>query len=205
MNDAQAITRLKRGDISGLEWLVRAYQAQAQRIAFLIVHDQKIGEDIVQSAFIKAYERIHQFDSHRSFAPWFFKIVSNDAIKAINHHKNRVSLEAEELDDQAPIDWLSASLSLPEVLLEQTETSEELWGLLQKLSPGQRAVLVLRYYADYTSIEIANDLDISPGTVRWRVHAALKRLRGLMKFSEGSRTLNPLGSKNRSGEKEREV
>jgi RNA polymerase sigma-70 factor, ECF subfamily len=57
MEESQAIARLKRGDIGGLEVLVRKYQAQATRTAFLIVRDRALAEDIVQAAFVRAYER----------------------------------------------------------------------------------------------------------------------------------------------------
>jgi len=67
MEEQEAIARLKRGDISGLEALVRKYQVQAVRAAYLITHDRGLAEDIVQAAFLRAYERIGQFDAGRPF------------------------------------------------------------------------------------------------------------------------------------------
>lgn len=69
MEESEAITRLKRGDISGLEMLVKRYQVQALEAAYLITRDYHMAEDIVQSAFLRAYERIGQFDSDRPFGP----------------------------------------------------------------------------------------------------------------------------------------
>ena len=82
MEEQKAIARLKRGDISGLEALVRKYQVQAVRAAYLIIRDRALAEDIVQAAFLRAYERIGQFDAGRPFGPWFLRSVVNDAVKA---------------------------------------------------------------------------------------------------------------------------
>jgi RNA polymerase sigma-70 factor (ECF subfamily) len=203
MTEKKAIARLKDGDIGGLEWLVRAHQTKALRTAFLIVHDLKLAEDIVQTAFIKVYERIQQFDSRRPFAPWFYKVVFNDAIKAVRKQKDTVSLETDDPKSTTTSDWLSTDLSLPEEQYEQFETSEELWLIRQQLPPEQRAVLVLLYYAGLTRVEIADDLQIPQGTVRWRLHAALKRLRGLINISK-DRTIKSLSFNHGSHVKERE-
>lgn len=82
MDDQTAITRIKQGDLNGLESLVERYQARAVHAAYLIVFDQALAEDIVQTAFVKVAERIHQFDETRPFEPWFYRIAVDDAIKA---------------------------------------------------------------------------------------------------------------------------
>ena len=63
MEEQEAIARLKRGDVGGLEVLVRGHQVRAVRTVFLITRDRALAEDIVQAAFLRAYERIGQFDS----------------------------------------------------------------------------------------------------------------------------------------------
>jgi RNA polymerase sigma-70 factor (ECF subfamily) len=71
MDERGAIERLQNGDVSGLELLVRRYQVRAVRTAYLVTRDQSLAEDVVQAAFVKAYERIGQFEARRSFGPWF--------------------------------------------------------------------------------------------------------------------------------------
>ena len=93
MDDTEAIARLRRGDIGGLEWLVRRYQVQALRTAYLIVRDHALAEDLVQTAFVRAYERIGQFDPARPFAPWFLRSVANDALKAAQRRERSVPLD----------------------------------------------------------------------------------------------------------------
>ena len=89
MEEREAIERLKRGDIGGLEALVKRHQVEAIRAAYLIVRDRALAEDIVQGAFLRAYERIGRFDADRPFGPWFMKVVANDALKAARKREQR--------------------------------------------------------------------------------------------------------------------
>src|SRR5258708_24068750 len=82
MEGRRTVGRLQRGDVGGLEFLVGQYQVRAMRTAYLITHDSSLAQDIVQAAFVKAYERIGQFDPNRPFGPWFLRSVLHDAIKA---------------------------------------------------------------------------------------------------------------------------
>ena len=87
MNDAQA------SNPGGLEHLVRAYQAQAVRAAFLVIHDRAAAEDVVSSAFLRLCDRAEQFDTTRPFAPWFMRIVVNDAVKSARQRERMVSID----------------------------------------------------------------------------------------------------------------
>ena len=176
MQDGDAIARLQRGDISGLEHLVHRYQATALQAAFLITRDYALAEDIVQAAFLRAYERIGQFDTRRPFGPWFLRSVVNDALMAVTRHRH-VSLDAQMAE--RPQQFASRDPA-PDVLLEAAETKEAIWAALEQLSPGQRAAIVLRYYADQSDAEMAAALDCPPGTVRRRLHDARHRLRQLL-------------------------
>ena len=180
MDEQQAIALLKSGNISGLEFLVRTYQVEAIRTAFLIVRDHATAEDIVQSAYVRVYERIEQFDQTRSFRPYFLRVVANAAIKRARQQSRTVSLEAEDADSVGFLDALAGEDPSPEELLERTETETEVAALLAQLPPEQRAVIVLTHYAGLTSAEIADRLEIPAGTVRWRLHAARRFLRSVV-------------------------
>jgi RNA polymerase sigma-70 factor (ECF subfamily) len=82
VDERETIDRLKDGDIGGLEELVLRHQVRAIRTAYLITGSRELAEDVVQSAFLRAYERIGQFDSDRPFSPWILRSVVNDAVKA---------------------------------------------------------------------------------------------------------------------------
>lgn len=181
MDEREAIARLQRGDIQGLEALVMRYQTEATRVAQLITRDRALAEDVVQNAFVRVYERIEQFDTTRPFAPWFFRIVSNDAIKAARRSSRNVAFsgrhsgELNQLPDAAP---------RPDEILDTLEQFASVTAALEQLSPEQRAVIVLRYYVGLNDREVALRLDSPSGTVRWRLHAARKRLRQLLHHSD---------------------
>ncbi|HSB03356.1 MAG TPA: sigma factor, partial [Anaerolineales bacterium] len=98
MEDRIAISRIKQGDLNGLEVLVNRYQVRAVQAAYLILYDRALAEDVAQTAFVKVAEKAYQFDEQRPFAPWFFRIVVNDAIKAAKRLKHSISLD-EQLDE----------------------------------------------------------------------------------------------------------
>lgn len=170
-----SIARLKEGDIGALAVLVEMYQLRAIRTAYLIVRDRPLAEDITQSAFIRAYERIGQFDPEAPFGPWFLRSVANDAIKAVERARRTLPL-AEDGDD-APSIVLVDPAAGPAALLEQAEDASAVWVLLGRLPARQRAVIVLRYFVGLTDVEIADHLDVPRATVRWRLFAARDQLR----------------------------
>ena len=179
MDEKQAVTRLKHGDLAGLEVLVQLYQLQALRAACLIAGDRALAEDIVQTAFIRASERIGQFDSRRPFGPWFLRSVVNDAIKAAQRQKKLVSLDAGGEEWTVPGDGsidLTDPAPLPEEQLETRETSQAVWRALGQLPPGQRAAIVLRYYLGMSEAEMTEELRSPAGTVKWWLYAARQRL-----------------------------
>jgi RNA polymerase sigma-70 factor (ECF subfamily) len=171
-----SIARLKEGDIGGLAALVETYQLQAIRTAYLIVRDRPLAEDITQSAFIRAYERIAQFDSNKSFGPWFLRSVANDAIKAVERAYRTQSLDV-DVEDGTPATVLLDQAAGPEALLEQAEDASAVWALLGRLPARQRAAMVLRYFDGLSDLEIADQLDTPAATVRWRLFAARAKLR----------------------------
>ncbi len=181
MEEQEAIARIKRGDIGGLESLVRRYQVQAVRAAYLIVRDRETAEDIVQSAFLRVYERIHQFDAGRPFGPWFLRSVVNDAVKAATRRQRQVPLEVGSESEEASLaDLLADPNPGPADLVEAAETRQAVLAALDRLPPAQRAAIVLRYYLGLSEAEMADELACPPGTVKWRLHAARKRLRSLL-------------------------
>jgi RNA polymerase sigma-70 factor (ECF subfamily) len=182
MTEAEAIAALRKGDIAGLEYLVRRYQVRAVRAAYLITRDLGIAQEVVQEAFLRVNERIHQFDPQRPFAPWFFRIVTNDARKAAQRGRRIVSLERPNEDGTASLwDILPDSRSGPSEQVASAQLRQEVWEALGQLSPKQRAAVVLRYFLDMGEAEMAVKLSIAPGTVKWHLHTARERLRTLLR------------------------
>jgi RNA polymerase sigma-70 factor (ECF subfamily) len=172
-----ALRRLKAGDIEGLAVLVRAYQVEAARVAYLITRDKALADDVTQEAFLRVYRHIQNYDESRPFAPYLMRIVANTAVEAV---KRRQRVNHREVDVEFSDDALTDSLPHPETELESSELQQAIWEALESLSPEQRAVVVLRYYADYSEREVAAALNIPSGTVSWRLHNAKRRLRAIL-------------------------
>ena len=181
MKDQDAISHLKQGDLNGLGTLVRRYQAKAVQAAYAIVFDRALAEDVVQTAFVRAAERIEQFDDERPFAPWFFRIVVNDALKLAKKQKRDLSLE-EQLDQPTArlAQWLTDPGLQPDQVMEQKETRQIILKAIRSLPPGQRAAIVMRYYLDMSMSETSAETGRPLSTIKWWLRDGRRRLRGLV-------------------------
>jgi RNA polymerase sigma-70 factor (ECF subfamily) len=186
MDDRLAISRIKQGDLNGLDTLVNRYQAQAVHAAFLVVYDRALAEDIAQSAFVKVVERIHQFDEERPFAPWFFRIVLNDSLKAAGRQKQIVSLDqtTDDITRKLAV-WLTDPAPLPWRLVEQKETEQLILKAIQSLPPEQRAVVVMRYFLEMSEADLSTEMGRPLSTIKWWLREARKRLRQRIGSSHG--------------------
>ncbi len=182
MEDRTAISQLKQGNLNGLETLVNRYQVKAVHAAYLITRERASAEDAAQSAFVKAAERIHQFDEERAFPPWFFRIVVNDALKLARRMKRQTSLD--DLDEDAAT--LSAllvdSAPQPEQTLEAKQIREHIMQAIQSLPPEQRAVVVMRYYLDMSEADMSAKMERPLSSIKWWLRDARKRLGELLAY-----------------------
>jgi len=173
----QAIRRLKRGDIGGLECLIARYQGKALRTAFLITHDELMAEDVVQDVFLRFYQRADCFDESRPFEPYFMRSVVNAALNLVEREKKGRSFADEDTSELEELLEQAASVE------EQVEFNTLKWQIseaLAKLHPHQRAVIIQRYYLEMSEKEMSETLDSPPGTVKWLLNAARTRLRSLL-------------------------
>lgn len=191
MEERGALDRLKSGDISGLETLVRRHHARAVGAAYLITRDKALAEDIAQDAFVRAYERIIQFDANRPFAPWFMKIVVNDAIKAASRRERMVSREVGGADEA--LARLADPGKGPHEQAEAAEVRRRVWRALEELPPVQRAAIVQRYYLGMSEAEMSEGGESPRGTIKRRLHDARKSLAKLLRpqFRAGEQPGSP--------------
>jgi len=176
-DESAAIALLRQKDVKGLETLVRRYQLRALRMAFLIVGDRDVAEDIVADAFVVTFERIQQYDSQRPFAPWFHRIVVNLALKWLRQDRRYASWEA--------VEERYSDAFQPDDVAIHNESRQAIEAALFRLPAEQRVAIVLRFYMDLEEREIANLLNVPLGTVKWRLRRARKTLRGMLHRLEG--------------------
>lgn len=178
MDEVQAIQRLKKGELAGLEILVACYQLKAVRTAYLITGDPDLAEDIVQDAFIKLIRSIGGFDAARPFEPWFLRSVTNAALKEIQKSTRHVQVD-EDIDENILTKLVEQDESV-EAQVESREVQNQLWDAMKTLSPRQRAVIVQRYYLGMSETEMAQDAHSAAGTIKWLLNAGRERLRSLL-------------------------
>lgn len=155
--------------------LERLYRDESGRILATLIRlvgDFGLAEEVVQEAFVRAYERIGQFDPARPFGPWFVRSVVNAAVRAAEREGRLAWAPAADPPAEAG--------SGPEALAVAAENREALWAALGQLAPGQRAAVVLRYFLDLDVAESAARLGVPAGTLKRRLHDARRRLRALL-------------------------
>jgi RNA polymerase sigma-70 factor, ECF subfamily len=185
MDDSQAISRLKQGDIGGLETLIARYQVKAVRVAYLITRDERLAEDVTQDAFIRMFHGARYFDASRPFEPYFLRGVVNAALNAVQRERRTEPL-ADELEIAGLEALLGQAVSV-EAAVEAAQLRDRIAEALGRLSPRQRAVVVQRYYLGMSEKDMAETLEVTPGTVKWLLNAARTRLRGMLKSERSTR------------------
>jgi RNA polymerase sigma-70 factor (ECF subfamily) len=178
LDEQRAVKRLKEGDIGGLAALVQHYQTEAIETAYLVTHDLTLAEDVVQDAFLQVYRYCASYDMSRPFRPWFMRSVVHAAVKAAEQATRTMALDTPVAGDEITLgDLLLDPAPGPDRIVEQAELQAALEAALLRLSPEQRAAVVLRYYLDLGDDDISEQLSCTTSTVRWRLHAARKQLR----------------------------
>jgi len=182
MEEHQAIRQLKQGDIAGLETLVNLHYLKAVRAAYLILQDEALAEDVVQTIFLNLPQKIDQFDESREFHPWFFRSVINNAISVSRKRKRLVFVnetEAMEIWSNAVELVNQNGHNLEEDYISE-ELNQTIWQALQNLSPPQRAAIVLRYYLEFSEEEISQEMSQPKSAIKWTLYAARKKLRQIL-------------------------
>jgi len=172
-DDEEAISLCRQGDSRGLEQLMRRYQLQAIRVAYLILGDQDAAEDAVQDGFVQAWNAIHRFDPQSAFLPWLMRIVINAARMRQRSSARRPTVSIEQIDPDDSMLSSDSSRDDPVARAEQAEVRDGMLQSLAALTPLQREAIVLRYYGGYDAPAIARMVGCRPDAVRRRIHDGL--------------------------------
>ena len=190
-NDSEAIRRCQRGDIGGLEPLIARYQVAALRLAYLLIGERTVAEDIVQDSFLLAFQGIARFRPDSAFAPWFYRIVTNTARqrqrKAAVRQEISVNWQLGGNVGAAAAAAIGASAPRdrdpevdPALRAERLEEREDVLRALAGLTQKQREAIVLRYYFGCSDQELSAILGCREGTARQRLHNGLAALRQII-------------------------
>jgi RNA polymerase sigma-70 factor, ECF subfamily len=170
----------KNGDVQAFEELVRRYDRNVFRIAQHITHNREDAEDVVQDAFLKAYENLNQFQGQSKFYTWLVRIAVNEALMKLRRLRpgRTVSLDEDVKteDDSLPREVADWSPN-PEQQYTQAELREILTRTIQGLPPSFRTVFVLRDVEGLSTEETAEALELSVPAVKSRLLRARLQLR----------------------------
>lgn len=182
VDEIALVARARQADELAWERLVRQHQQAVFRLAYLILGDMATrseAEDVAQEAFIRAYLKLDQFDAERPLQPWLLGIAANLA----RNRRRSVGRYWAALRR-----WLQAhpDPAVTTMGLDERTEARLLWQAVQKLRFRAREVVYLRYFLELSEAETAATLDIPAGTVKSRLHRALKQLRAVieMEFPE---------------------
>jgi len=162
--------------------LVERYQERAYRIAWSILRDREEAKDCSQEAFLRLHESAGSFAGQSKFSTWFYRIVVNCCL---DHQRRRRGWRRllgwrdthDDADEGDPVERAPAPFVDPVESVETDRRMSQLWSEVEKLSPQQRAAVVLQCKEGLATKEIAVVLSLSEATVRVHLHRALATLR----------------------------
>ncbi|KLU61321.1 ECF RNA polymerase sigma factor SigW [Peptococcaceae bacterium CEB3] len=181
----QKVQLFQKGDQGAFRALVEWMQDEAFRAAYLWSRDRTTAQDIVQIAFLKAWEKRSNLRNPALFKSWFYRILLNsyrDLVRNKSHSEQTFGLCADPVTSNHGhgILLFSAPSRSPEEAMVHRERQMELDTLIMALPELDRQILALRYGRGLKLSEVAAVLNLRQGTVRSRVHRALKHLRSTL-------------------------
>ena len=175
------LLKCKAGDPRFFEPIVRAYEPQGLRLATGMLGNPEDARDVLQEAFVKAFQALRRFDVERAFAPWFFQILRNQCRDWLRSRKARFQVEV--VDQGLSAAATSGDMERYRVAVARGDARRVLWRALEDLPIEQRELLVLKELEGFRYSEIASILDIPEGTVASRLYAARHALRAVLETS----------------------
>jgi RNA polymerase sigma factor (sigma-70 family) len=168
LNDepASAVEPWRRQRLEAFAAFDDARLLKSYRTAALILRDRDEAQDATQEAIAQAWARWTSLRDLSRFDAWFERILVNTCLNHLRHARTVTMVTLDENADCAAPEWHSAAMA--RLALD---------GAFARLSPEQRAIVVLRFWRDLPMEEIADRLGIATGTAKSRLHRALKSLR----------------------------
>ena len=140
---------------------------------YRLVEDRRLAEDLTQDVFLRVFRSLSGFTGESAFTTWLFQIAKNaaiDELRAIERRPAPLNID----DVTEPV--------LVEPRFEQAEPIEALWAAVGALSVDLRTALLLRDIAGLSYVEIADSLEITLATVKWRIHKARESVQATLEY-----------------------
>lgn len=183
LSDAELVARARRGDADAYGRLVRRHFDRVYGLVYNMLGHRQDAEDVVQTAFVRAYLALGRFRGDAAFSTWIYRIAVNTALSALARRgRQRAEISLSDLGEDAERDpvWLKLAAAdttaSPSRRLSIKELQARLNEALQKLSEAHRTVVVLHDIQGLRHEEIAEILGTRVGTVRSRLFYARQQL-----------------------------
>ena len=188
-NEQALVDQICNGDRSAFKELVERHKKKIYFLAYDIVGDHHDAEDISQEVFIKVFRSLKTFRRDAKMSSWLYQITVNTSIDHLRRKSAKPLKLMEDLDKANVQERLPGSRNTainPEQSAEALIMQGRLSQALQKVSPKERSVFVMRHYNELKTSEISEILNISQGTVKALLFRAVRKLRKELSFYLGN-------------------
>lgn len=169
--DDEIIQHVLDGHREHYELLVRRYNRRVYRAVRGILRDDDEAEDVMQDAYVRAYQHLNQFEHRASFSTWITRIAVHEALARLERSKRLVPEDVKDAAGEVE------ARNTPEEIMAEQETRELLEASILALPHPYRAVMMLRDVEEMTTAETAAALDLSEDAVKVRLFRARAMLR----------------------------
>lgn len=175
--DAEIVARVLGGNLQSFEMLMRRYNQRLYRAARSILDNDAEAEDVVQEAYVRAYQHLEQFEGRSSFATWLTRIAVHEALARKRKQHRLVTLESIEDPGDAMMNSLKSTAPNPEEEAITRSVGHMLETAVDSLPGSYRSVFMLRDVEGLTTGETAECLGLSEEAVKVRLHRGRAMLR----------------------------
>ena len=175
---AVVLARARQGDEEAFRVLVDVHARAAFRLAYRLMRDERDAEDVVQESFIRAYRRLHGFESRANFGTWLHRIVVNcalDALETRERHRARRDESADGLPETIVFDGPS-----PEQAARSAEIARRVDDSMRLLTAQERVAFTLRHHEGRSIDDIGQALGIQRSAAKHAVFRAVRKLRAAL-------------------------
>jgi RNA polymerase sigma-70 factor (ECF subfamily) len=182
-SDEEIVDRVVAGETVLFEILMRRHNQRIYRIVRSILADGDESEDVMQDAYVRAYEHLKQFEGRSTFITWLTRIAMHEAFARAQRRKRLTSLDCDEVMTDMK---LAPAPDSPEKNVANQELHTALEAAILSLAPKYRSVIMLRDVEEMSTAEAACALEISEQTVKVRLHRAHAQVRRALYRRSGS-------------------
>jgi RNA polymerase sigma-70 factor, ECF subfamily len=188
LSDEEIVGRVLSGDVSLFEIIIRRHNQLLYRVTRSILADDSEAEDVMQEAYVRAFEHLDQFAGRSQFRTWLTRIAVNEALARAERGKRFRRSDSRDESIGDPMDAFFSLEPSPEEQVSESEMRGLLEQAIARLPESYRSVLLLRDVEEISSEEVARMLNLSEATVKVRLHRARRTLRRTI-FQKAGRQL----------------